>query len=109
MANYNFDTVEESFSVALRDKDGTSLLYNVKYPTTEEMREIVKGSRKLEELVDNNASEEEIEKVAKESEAQMNELISPSGHDVAFSEVFQHQSIRVQRKFRDMIQKEFGQ
>lgn len=108
MANYNLDTVEESFSVALRAKDGLSLLYNIKYPTTEEMRTIVKGSRELEDLVDNKADEKEIEQRAKQSETELNELITPSGHDIPFSEVFQYQSIRVQRQFREMIQKEFG-
>lgn len=54
------------------------------------------------------ADEAEIEKLAKESEKDLNELITPVGHEIPFSQVFMIQNIRVQQKFRDIIQKEFG-
>ena len=108
MANYNLDTVEDSFSITFKDKDGAVLEYDIAYPTTEEMRTIINGSRELEELVKNKADEKVIEDRAKESEKELNELITPAGHEVPFSEVFLVQNIRVQRKFREIIQKEFG-
>ncbi len=108
MANYNLDSVEDSFSITFKDKDGTVLEYDIKYPNTEEMRTIINGSRELEKLVEDKADDAIIEKRAKESEKELNDLITPSGHEVPFSEVFQVQSIKVQHKFRDIIQKEFG-
>lgn len=108
MADYNLDSVEDSFSMTLKDKDGTVLAFDIKYPTTEEMRTILQTSKELEELVEKKADEAEIEARAKQSEEELNQLITPSGHDIPFSVVFQSQNIRVQRKFREIIQKEFG-
>lgn len=108
MADYQLDSVEDSFSMTFKDKDGTVLAYDIKYPTTEEMRTIVQSSRDLEDLVKAKASDEDIEKRAKQSEKELNDLITPNGHEVPFSVVFAVQNIRVQRKFREIIQKEFG-
>ena len=108
-SDYRLDDVEESFSLTLKDKDGTALKFDVKYPTTEEMRNMVQTSRDLEQMVKDKAPESEIEKRAKESEAELNELITPNGHEFVFSEVLAAQTIRVQRRFREIIEKEFGQ
>ena len=108
MANYNLDSVEESFSITLKDKDGTVLEFDIKYPTTEEMRAIVQSSRDLEDMVKAKAPQEEIEARAKQSEEELNALITPSGHEIPFSDVFVHQSIKVQQKFRKIIEDEFG-
>lgn len=106
---YNLaDNVAESFSLALKGKDGTALKYNIKYPNTDEMRAMVKAANDLEELIKVAATKEEIETKSKESEQALNSLITPVDHEFSFSEVFGMQPINVQRQFRKIIQKEFG-
>lgn len=109
MAQYNLaDNVATSFSLTLRGEDGANLEFDVKYPNTAEMRAIVKSSNDLEELLKKKATKKAIDDKGKESEDQLNKLISPVGHEFPFAEVFANQAINVQREFRKIIQIEFG-
>jgi hypothetical protein len=125
--NYSLDTVDASFSVTLRGKKDETLEFDIKYPNTAEMRAIVKSSKDFEELLNQQIAlskdetlspediafqsadiEKKVKKVSKDSQKALADLISPVGHEFAFADVLADQPINVQRKFQEIIKKEFG-
>ncbi len=104
MAQYNLtDNVAEAFTFKIGD-----LEYSFRYPTTAEMRELSRLNGELQELAENKADEKEIKAKSDESEAKMNELVTPVGHKVAISEVLEDQPLPVVRNFRQMMAKEIN-
>lgn len=105
MAQYQLgtDDTKKSFTFSIGD-----LEYNFRYPTTREMRGISSMNNELKKLAESEASEEEIKAKSDESEAKMNELVTPVGHENTISEVLEDQPIPVVRDFRNMMAKELS-
>lgn len=104
MAQYNLtDNVQDSFTFNLG-----ALEYSFRYPTTKEMRELSQLNADLQKLVDDKADDKEIKKQSELSEAKMNALVTPVGHDNQISEVLEDQPINVVRNFRQMMAKEIN-
>jgi hypothetical protein len=98
MAQYNLtDNTEKAFTFKIGE-----LEYSFRYPTTAEMRDLSKLNTELQELADKKADE------ADESEAKMNELVTPIDHDNPISEVLEAQPLPVVRNFRKMMTKEIN-
>lgn len=104
MAQYNLtDNVKPDFTFKIGD-----LEYSFRYPTTGEMRELSVLNSELQALADKKASEKEIKAKGDESEAKMNALVTPIGHDNKISDVLEAQPINVVRNFRQMMAKEIN-
>lgn len=104
MAQYNLtDNLKDSFTFQIGD-----LEYSFRYPTTAEMRELSNMNNELTKLVEDKASDKKIEEQTKATEAKMNELVVPVGHDNQISEVLENQPINVVRNFRQMMAKEIN-
>jgi hypothetical protein len=72
------------------------------------MLELRKMNQELQKLAEEKAPEAEIEKASKASEAKMDELVTPVGHDNKIGEVLEDQPINVVRDFRNMMAKEIN-
>lgn len=104
MANYNLtDNTEAAFTFKIGE-----LEYSFRYPTTAEMRELGRLNQELQELSDKKADEKDIKAKSDESEAKMNELVTPVGHETLISAVLESQPLPVVRNFRKMMQKEIS-
>lgn len=104
MAQYNLtDNTQEAFTFKIGE-----LEYSFRYPTTAEMRELSRMNTELQELVDKKADEKLIKQKSDESEAKMNELVTPVGHDNTISAVLETQPLPVVRNFRKMMTKEIN-
>lgn len=102
--DYNLtDNVKTSFNFKLGE-----LVYNFRYPTTREMRELSTMNQELQKLVEEKADEKAIEKQSKLSEAKMNALVTPVDHENQISEVLEDMPINVVRGFRGMMAKEIN-
>lgn len=106
--NYNLtDNTETSFTFAIGSGE-TALKYSFRFPTTAEMRELSRMNTELQELADKKADENLIKQKGEESEAKMNELVTPVGHTNSISEVLENQPLPVVRNFRKMMAKEIN-
>lgn len=104
MAQYNLtDNTKPDFTFKIGE-----LEYSFRYPTTSELREIGVLNNALQAMVEEKASKEDIEAKSKESEAKMNELVTPVEHTNSISEVLEKQPINVIRNFRAMMAKEIS-
>ncbi len=106
MAQTNYvvtDNTEEAFTFKIGE-----LEYSFRYPTTREMRELSRMNNELQELVDKKADDKLIKQKSEESEAKMNELVTPVGHTNSISEVLEDQQLPVVRNFRSMMAKEIS-
>jgi len=104
MANYNLtDNTEEAFTFKIGE-----LEYSFRYPTTAEMRELSQMNNELQELADKKADDKLIKAKSDESEAKMNALVTPVGHDNSISDVLENQPLPVVRNFRNMMTKEIN-
>tara|TARA_B100001250_G_C19420972_1_gene623170 strand:- start:187 stop:507 length:321 start_codon:yes stop_codon:yes gene_type:complete len=104
MAQYNLtDNLSDSFTFKLGD-----LEYSFRYPTTKEMRKLSEMNQELQQLIQKNADEKVIKKKSKASETEMNQLVTPVGHENPISEVLEDQPINVVRNFRKMMAKEIN-
>lgn len=118
MAQYNLtDNTSDSFTFKLGE-----LEYSFRYPTTSELREIGVLNNELQELVEEKKTDSElpddkksgknydklIEAKGKESEAKMNTLVTPVGHENSIGQVLETQGINVVRNFRKMMAKEIS-
>ena len=105
MAQYNLtDNVKDSFTFTLGD-----LEYSFRYPTTAELREIGELNQQLQKLSEAEEPDQDaIKAKSEESEAKMNTLVTPVGHDNQISEVLETQPINVVRNFRNMMAKEIS-
>jgi len=97
------DNTKKAFTFSLGD-----LVYSFRYPTTREMRELSKMNQELQKLVEEKADEKVIKKQSDASEAKMNALVTPVGHENTISEVLEDQPINVVRDFRSMMSKEIN-
>ena len=101
---YNLtDNVADSFNFKLGE-----LEFNFRYPTTREMRELSAMNNELQDLTKNKAEEKVIKKKSEESEAKMDTLVTPVGHDNKIGEVLEDMPINVVRNFRNMMAKEIN-
>lgn len=105
MAQYTLvtDDTAKSFTFSLGE-----LNYEFRYPTTKELREIGQLNKELQQLVDEKADDAVIEAKGKESEAKMDTLVLPVGHEFPIGEVLETQPINVVRNFRKMMAKEIS-
>lgn len=104
MANYNLtDNTEEAFTFKIGE-----LEYSFRYPTTAEMRELSRMNNELQELAEKKADDKLIKAKSDESEAKMNELVKPVGHENSISDVLENQPLPVVRNFRNMMTKEIN-
>ena len=104
MAQYNLsDNVQDSFTFKLGD-----LEYSFRYPTTREMRELSVMNQELQKLADEKADDKKIKEQSAKSEAKMNELVTPVGHDNMIGDVLEDQPINIVRNFRQMMAKEIN-
>lgn len=103
--DYNLtDNVKTSFNFKLGE-----LEYSFRYPTTREMRELSRLNNELQELANAEKQDEKaIKAKSEESEAKMNELVTPVGHENKIGEVLEDQPINVVRNFRNMMAKEIN-
>lgn len=104
MAQYNLtDNTADAFTFKIGE-----LEYSFRYPTTAEMRQLSEMNTDLQKLVDEKADEKAIKKQSDLSEAKMNELVTPVGHDNTISAVLESQPLPVVRNFRHMMAKEIN-
>jgi len=104
MAQYNLtDNTAEAFTFRIGE-----LEYSFRYPTTAEMRELSEMNIELQKLVDEKADEKEIKKQSDISEAKMNQLVTPVGHENTISALLESQPLPVVRNFRKMMAKEIN-
>lgn len=108
MAQYNLtDNTKDSFTFSIGNGD-KALEYSFRYPTTAELRELSRMNNHLQELAEAKADEKEIQKQSKATEAEMNKLVTPVGHDNSISAVLETQPVNVVRNFRQMMAKEIS-
>ena len=102
--DYNLtDNAKESFNFQMGD-----LVYNFRYPTTRELREIGVLNEELKELAEKKADKAVIEAKSKESEEKMNTLVTPVGHENPIGTVLEDQPINVVKNFRSMMAREIS-
>lgn len=116
--DYNLtDNAKESFNFQLGD-----LVFNFRYPTTREMRDLAAKNNELQEMAQEKEADDKLpedkksgkdyDKLIKDSsaasEAKMNELVTPVDHENQISEVLEDMPINVVRNFRNMMAREIN-
>jgi hypothetical protein len=116
MAQYNLtDNTQDSFTFKIGE-----LEYSFRYPTTIELREIGVLNDELQKLVEEQEADSKAEEKSgkdyealvkaksAESEAKMDALVTPIGHDNNIGDVLETQPINVIRNFRSMMKTEIS-
>ena len=98
MAKYDLTgNQSESFSFSIRDK-----VFEFRYPTTAEMREIVKEFQELDKEKDDAKKQE----LATSLDKQLQAFITSVDHDVSINDALDNESVVTVRHFNKMIREE---
>lgn len=103
MSNYNLsDNVSDSFEFQLRDKK-----YEMRYPTTQEIEDIQKLNKELEEATEAK-DEARIERANELLEGALYGFIRPVNHEMKIKEALRAENVRVLKNFNTMIRTELS-